>query len=54
MTPTRTPTASQRRSQVPEVLRKREFWYGVAALYLVLKFGDKVPVVGPYVAKLKA
>lgn len=39
---------------MPEMLKSKEFWYGAAALYLVLKFGDKLPVVGPYVGKLKA
>jgi len=36
-----------------KILKSREFWYGAAALFVVLKWGDKVPVVGPYVAKIK-
>ncbi len=36
-----------------KLLKSREFWLGAGALFLVLKFGDKVPVVGPYVAKIK-
>jgi hypothetical protein len=39
---------------MPSMLKNKEFWYGAAALYLLLKFGDKIPVAGPYVAKLKA
>ncbi len=35
------------------VLKQKEFWYGAVAVYLVLKFGDKLPVVGPYVSKIK-
>lgn len=35
------------------LLHSKEFWMGAGALFLVLKFGDKVPVVGPYVAKIK-
>jgi hypothetical protein len=35
------------------VLKEKTFWYGVVAAVVLLKFGDKVPVVGPYVAKLK-
>ena len=35
------------------LLSKKEFWFGVAAAVVVMKFGDKVPVIGPYVAKLK-
>jgi len=36
-----------------KVLKSKEFWIGAAAAVALLKFGDKVPVVGPYVAKLK-
>jgi hypothetical protein len=36
-----------------KILHSKEFWYGAGALFLVLKFGDKLPVVGPYVGKLK-
>lgn len=35
------------------VIRQKEFWFGAAAVFLLLKFGDKLPVVGPYVAKVK-
>ena len=36
-----------------KVITSKEFLFGVAAAVLVLKFGDKLPVVGPFVAKLK-
>jgi hypothetical protein len=36
-----------------KLLGQKEFWFGVAAAVVVLKFGDKLPVVGPYVSKLK-
>jgi hypothetical protein len=36
-----------------KILSSKEFWIGVGAAFLVLKFGDKLPVVGPYVAKVK-
>jgi hypothetical protein len=36
-----------------KLLQNKEFWYGAAAVFLLLKFGDKIPVVGPYVAKVK-
>jgi hypothetical protein len=35
------------------VVKSKEFWMGAAAVFLLLKFGDKLPVVGPYVGKLK-
>jgi hypothetical protein len=35
------------------VLKSKEFWIGAAVAVAVLKFGDKLPVVGPYVSKLK-
>jgi hypothetical protein len=35
------------------LLKSKEFWIGAAVAVAVLKFGDKLPVVGPYVAKLK-
>lgn len=35
------------------VVKSKEFWIGVAVAVAVLKFGDKLPVVGPYVTKLK-
>lgn len=37
-----------------KIVQQKEFWYGVAAAVLLMKFGDKLPVVGPYVAKVKA
>jgi hypothetical protein len=37
-----------------DLLKSKEFWYGAAALYLVLKFGPSLPVVGPTLAKIKA
>lgn len=36
-----------------KLLSQKEFWFGVAAAVVLMKFGDRVPVVGPYVAKLK-
>lgn len=36
-----------------KLLSQKEFWFGVAAAVVLMKFGDKVPVIGPYVAKLK-
>lgn len=36
-----------------KILSQKEFWFGVAAAVVILKFGDKLPVVGPYVAKVK-
>ena len=36
-----------------KLLSQKEFWFGVAAAVVIMKFGDKLPVVGPYVAKLK-
>ena len=38
---------------MPKMLSSKEFWMGAAALFLLLKFGDKVPLIGPYVSKLK-
>lgn len=35
------------------ILKSKEFWFGVGAAVVLLKFGDKLPVVGPTVAKLK-
>lgn len=35
------------------VVKSKEFWIGVAVTVAVLKFGDKLPVVGPFVSKLK-
>jgi len=37
-----------------KLLSQKEFWFGVGAAFLIFKFGDKLPVAGPYVAKLKA
>jgi hypothetical protein len=36
-----------------KMLQSKEFWMGAGALFLVMKFGDKLPVVGPFVSKLK-
>ena len=36
-----------------DMLKSKEFWLGAGALFLLLKFGDKLPVIGPTVAKLK-
>ena len=36
-----------------KVLKQKEFWIGVGVAIAILKFGDRVPVVGPVVAKLK-
>jgi hypothetical protein len=36
-----------------KVLQQKEFWFGAVAAFLVIKFGDRLPVVGPAVAKLK-
>ena len=36
-----------------KVVQNKEFWIGVIAAVLILKFGDKIPVIGPTVAKLK-
>jgi hypothetical protein len=37
-----------------KVVKSKEFWMGVAALAVLLKFGDKVPVAGPFVGRVKA
>jgi hypothetical protein len=36
-----------------KMLTSKEFLMGAAAMFLLLKFGDKLPVVGPFVGKLK-
>jgi len=36
-----------------KTLTNKEFLMGVVAAVLLIKFGDRLPVVGPYVAKLK-
>lgn len=36
-----------------KVVTSKEFLIGVAVTVLVIKFGDRLPVVGPFVAKLK-
>lgn len=36
-----------------KVVTSKEFLMGVAAAVLLIKFGDRLPVVGPFVAKLK-
>lgn len=35
------------------MLKSKEFWIGVAVTVAVVKFGDRLPVVGGYVGKLK-
>lgn len=35
------------------IVRSKEFWIGAVAAVALLKFGDRVPVVGPFVARLK-
>ena len=35
------------------VLKSKEFWIGVAVTVALVKFGGQMPVVGPYVSKLK-
>ena len=36
-----------------KILTSKEFLMGAAAAILLLKFGTGLPVVGPFVAKLK-
>ena len=36
-----------------KTLTNKEFLMGVAAAVLLIKFGDRLPVVGPFVSKLK-
>lgn len=36
------------------IVKSKEFWFGVAFLAAVLKFGDKVPVAGQFVGRVKA
>ena len=36
-----------------KTITSKEFLMGAAAVFLLLKFGDKLPVVGPVVSKLK-
>lgn len=36
-----------------KVVTSKEFLLGVAVAVLLVKFGDRLPVVGPFVAKLK-
>jgi len=36
-----------------KIITSKEFLMGAAAAFLILKFGDKLPVVGPFVAKIK-
>jgi hypothetical protein len=36
------------------IVKSKEFWIGAAVLAVVLKFGDKVPVAGAFVARAKA
>lgn len=35
------------------VVKSKEFWVGAVVAVLLVKFGDRLPVVGPYAAKLK-
>jgi len=35
------------------VLKSKEFWIGAAVAVALVKFGDRIPVVGSYVGKLK-
>lgn len=35
------------------MLKNKEFWFGVGAALVILKFGPSLPVIGPTVAKLK-
>jgi hypothetical protein len=35
------------------MLKSKEFWFGFVAAVALIKFGDKLPVVGPVAAKLK-
>jgi hypothetical protein len=36
-----------------KVLKSKEFWIGAVSVWALLKFGGGLPVVGPYVGKLK-
>jgi hypothetical protein len=36
-----------------KTITSKEFLMGVAAAFLILKYGDKLPVVGPAIAKIK-
>jgi hypothetical protein len=36
-----------------KTITSKEFLMGAAAVFLLLKFGDKLPVVGPAIAKIK-
>jgi len=35
------------------VVKSKEFWVGAVVAVLLLKFGDRIPVVGQYVSRLK-
>lgn len=35
------------------VVKSKEFWVGAVAAVLVLKFGDRLPVVGQFVSRVK-
>jgi len=35
------------------VLKSKEFWIGFGVAVALVKFGSRLPVVGPYTAKLK-
>jgi hypothetical protein len=36
-----------------KILKSHEFWFGFAGAVVLLKFGTGIPVVGPFVSKLK-
>jgi hypothetical protein len=38
---------------IVKTLTSKEFLMGAAAMFLLLKFGGRLPVVGPTVTKLK-
>ncbi len=37
-----------------KIVKSKEFWLGAVALAVVLKFGDRVPVAGQAVSKVKS
>jgi hypothetical protein len=36
-----------------KIVKSHEFWFGVGAALVILKFGPSLPVVGPFVSKIK-
>lgn len=36
-----------------KIVSSKEFWLGVGAAVLILRFGSGLPVVGPTVARIK-